>query len=310
MPASCCGLVGLKPTRGRVSPAPATPPPGDLSVEFALTRSVRDAAALLDAVSGSVPGDPYAIAPPSGSYLDGLADLPRLRIAFSTEHLWDRRTDPEVAASVERVARLCEELGHSVEERRPRFGWERYVRATLDVWGAMTAAGVRWAAAQTGLRPGPETLEGHTRSWDEHGRSVSAADLVEAVEVLGEVTRDVARFFDDVDVFLSPTIPTLPVRLGEYDPDAEVGVTWYYDSPVGNLESTTSLFNCTGQPAVSLPLGQSAHGLPIGVHLAGRFGAEATLLGLSAALEEAAPWRDRRPPIHAADNPSTTGVTR
>jgi amidase len=174
----------------------------------------------------------------------------------------------------------------------------------------MTATGVRWAASETGLRPGPETLEGHTRAWDERGRRLSAVELAAAIELLGAATRQVAPFFVDFDVLLGGTIPTLPLELGHFQPGREVSATWYYDSPVGNLESTTSLFNATGQPAISLPLCQSADGLPIGIHLAGRFGGEGTLLALAASLEEALPWADRRPAIHAASTPQTTGETR
>jgi amidase len=309
MPASCCGLVGLKPSRGRISPAPAAPLPGDLSVEFALTRSVRDAAALLDAVAGSAPGDPFVIPSAARSYLDSLHERRPLRIAFTTEHMWDRGTDPEVARAVESVAALCEGLGHAVVEARPRFEWRPYVSATLDVWSVMTAAGVRWAASETGLGPGPETLEGHTRAWDERGRRLSAVELSAAIELLGAAARQVAPFFVDFDVLLGGTIPTLPLELGHFQPDTEVSATWYYDSPVGNLESTTSLFNATGQPAISLPLCQSVDGLPIGIHLAGRFGGEGTLLALAASLEEACPWADRRPAIHAASTTPTTGET-
>ena len=106
--------------------------------------------------------------------------------------------------------------------------------------------------------------------------------------------------FEAHDVLLSPTLPSLPLPLGIYDPARAVTLRWYFDSPVGDLESVTSLFNCTGQPAISLPLHQSATGLPIGIHLAARFGDEATLLAIGAQLEEAIPWRDRRPPVHMA----------
>jgi amidase len=310
MPASCCGVVGLKPSRGRVSPAPASTLPGDLSVEFVLTRSVRDVAAVLDAVAGPAPGDPYVISPPEGSYIDRLHRREKLRIAFTTEHFWNGLTDPEVAAAAQHVANVCEQLGHSVQQTRPLFDWEPFVDATLDVWSAMTAAAVSWAAAQTGRRPGPEALEGHTRSWDDRGRGLSALELVAATETLAAVSQQVARFFADFDVLVTPTIPTLPLALGQYDPAQEVPSSWYYESAIGNLESTTSVFNCTGQPAISLPLGQSAEGLPIGVHLAGRFGGEVTLLALAASLEEAVPWASRRPAIHVGALSDTIGDIR
>jgi amidase len=302
MPASCCGVVGLKPTRGRITAAPAVPYPGDLSVDFAITRSIRDTAALLDAVAGPSPGDPYSIAPPAGSYLAAIGERPeKLRIAVSTTHMWQRRTDPEVAGAVEAVAALCEDLGHTVVEAAPTFDWEPYVEATLDVWCAMLADAVAWAAGETGRDPSRAHLEGHTRAWAERGRTLSAVSLGRAVQMLGETARDVGRFFTEYDVLLSATVPTLPIELGHYDPDADVPVSWYYESAVGDLESTTSLFNCTGQPAISLPLRTSAGGLPIGIHLAAAFGQERTLLRLASALEEACPWATRRPSVWAAD---------
>jgi amidase len=308
IPASCCGLVGLKPSRGRVSQAPATPLPGELSVDFALTRSVRDAAALLDAVAGPAPGDPF-ILPSAGSCLNGLSTRRSLRIAFTSDHLWDGRTDPQVVSAVERIAVLCEEMGHAVTQARPQLDWRPYVDATLDIWCAMTAASVDWAASQTGRRPGPDTLEGHTRAWDERGRALSALDLIAALETLGSASREVGEFFTRFDVLLSATLPALPLRLGQYDPVQDLPATWYYRSPLGQLESTTSLFNCTGQPAVSLPLAESANGLPIGIHLAGQFGDERALLTLAASLEEALPWADRRPAIHAASTQNTISQT-
>lgn len=304
MPASCCGLVGLKPSRGRVTAAPASSLPGDLAVDFALTRSVRDSAALLDAVAGPAAGDPFAIASPARSYMDALRDRAPLRIAYTTEHFWGLETNPQVGEAVEVVAALLGELGHSVIEARPRFDAAAYLTATLDVWSAMTATGVRWAAAETGRRAGPEILEGLTRAWKDRGERLSAVDLSAALEVLGGVTRNVGGFFEEIDVLLTATIPTLPIKLGQYAAEAEVPATWYFENMVGNLESTTSLFNCTGQPAISLPLRQSIEGLPIGIHLAGHFGREDTLLGLAASLEEASPWADRRPPVHAATAPA------
>ncbi len=307
MPAACCGLVGLKPSRGRVSPSPAGAFPGDLSIEFALTRSVRDAAALLDAVGGAAPGDAYVIDHDFRGHITGLDGRRPLRIAFTVEHFWERETDPQVKAAVERIAALCEQLGHNVEPARPRFDSRRFLEATLNVWSVMTAASVASAATQTGRTPGPKTLEGHTRAWCRRGQALSALELAAAVESLAAVSRQVAPFFAQFDVLLGATIPTLPLRLGEYDPAAEVPSTWYYESAVGNLESTTSLFNCTGQPAISLPLCMSTEGLPIGIHLAGRFGNEQMLLALSAQLEEAVPWAERRPTVHAAFPNPTIG---
>jgi len=300
MPAACCGLVGLKPSRGRISRAPAGVFLGDFAVDFALTRSVRDAAALLDAVSGPAPGDPYRIAPLDRPYPASLRPRAALRVAVTTRHFWDREMDPEVVGAVERTALTLADLGHVVTEAHPTFPVEPYLRATVDCWAAQTVAEVDQAAALTGRTAGPDTLEGYTLALVEHGRRLTATAIVAALERLEAVSRQVATLFETHDVLLSATLPSLPLPLGLYDPRRQVAVSWYYDSPVGDLESVTSLFNCTGQPAISLPLHTSAAGLPIGIHLAGRFGDEATLLGLGAQLESALPWRDRRPAVHLA----------
>ncbi len=298
MPAACCGLVGLKPSRGRTSRAPQGVFLGDLAVDFALTRSVRDAAWLLDAVEGPAPGDPYRIPGPLAPYRTACRPPGRLRIAVTTRHFWGRRMDPEVVAAVGRTAELLAGLGHTVVEAHPAFDAEPYLAATLDIWAAQTVAEVDAAAAATGRAPGPDTLEGYTLALVEHGRRLSPTALVGALATLEAVTRRVAPLFEDHDALLSATLPSLPLPLGIYDPTRPVDLRWYFDSPLGDLESVTSLFNCTGQPAISLPLQQSATGLPIGIHLAGRFGDEATLLALAGQLEAALPWDGRRPAVH------------
>ncbi|HUY96187.1 MAG TPA: amidase [Verrucomicrobiae bacterium] len=300
MPASCCGLVGLKPTRGRISRAPAGVFLGDFAVDFALTRSIRDTAALLDAVQGPAPGDPYRIPPPAGRYADRLGAPARLKVAVTTRHFWGRSVDPEVARAVERTAQTLSEMGHTVVEAHPELDAEPYLRATLDLWAAQTVAEVDQGAAAMGRAPGRDTLEGYTLALVERGRRLTATEIVAALDTLEGICRRVAPLFEAHDVLLSATLPSLPLPLGLYEPARPVTLGWYFDSPVGELESVTSLFNCTGQPAISLPLHVSAAGLPIGIHLAARFGDEASLLVLGAQLEEALPWRDRRPPTHLA----------
>jgi amidase len=263
---------------------------------------VRDSAALLDAVEGAAVGDPFVISSPDRPFLEALQRPPEpLRIAFTTTHFWSG--DPvelSVARAAEDAARLCAEMGHDVQEAAPAIDAETLVAAMFVMWCVATAAWVEQTAAATGRRPGPDTLEGLTLAWYERGRDVRATEFCAALETLGAIGRDVAAFFDRYDVLITPTMPTLPPPIGVYDPHAPVTAEWYYESELGQLESFTSIFNCSGQPAISLPLYESAEGLPIGVQLAGRWGEESALLRLGAALEEQLPWRERIPRISAA----------
>lgn len=306
MPASACGVVGLKPSRGRVSSAPGVGLPGDLTVEFAITKSVRDAALLLDCVSGPSSGDRHS-STAAISYREVLKQPPpRLKIALTTDHYWGRPIDPECVAAATYTARLCADLGHSVSEVAVALDAEPWITAMLDVWSACIAHEV-FARGDD-----DEMLEGLTRAWCARGRDMPARRLVEAVEALNSVSQQAAALFEGFDVVLGPTLPTLPPALGVYDPGRDVSAEWYFDSPIGNMESSTSLFNVTGQPAMSLPLMQSASGLPIGIQIAARQYREDVLLALAAQLEYAAPWDNALAPAHVsrllpATNSASTG---
>ena len=299
IPASCCGLVGLKPSRGRIWSEPTRVFLGDITTEFALTRSVRDAAALLGAVEGAGLGAPFHA--PTGD-LRGMDDfgvtLRKLRIGFTTGNLWGRHVDTAVANATLEVANLCATLGHKVFERPLTFDVERYITSTIDIWAAMAASEIDASARAIGRAPGVETLEGYTLALYEYGRSLNAKQVIEALESYRETTRVVDEQMQECDVYLLPTMPALPPALGFYDPYRQVGVDWYFASDLGNLESGTSLFNCTGQPAISLPL-MTESGLPIGVQFVGRWGEDKLLLQLASVLEQARPWSARQPSVFA-----------
>jgi amidase len=301
IPASACGTVGLKPTRGRVSFGPyAADPLSGWAVRFACTRSVRDTAALLDAVQGPAPGDPYEIRPPERPFLAEVgAPAGRLRVAWCTAPWSHRPGDPQVAEATEATARLLADLGHDVAPGRPPLAWEPFLDAMTDMWSAHTAHGIEAQAALHGREPGPETLEPLTLGFLEHGRAITSGRLLAALDHCNVVTREVARFFADVDVLLTPTLGALPERLGVFATQQDLAPREFFDA-WSHLESFLPLFNCTGQPAISLPLATSAEGLPIGMQLVARFGGEATLLRLAAELEQALPWSGRRPPLHVA----------
>lgn len=301
IPASACGTVGLKPSRGRVTWGPHV---GEALVgwatHFVVTRSVRDTAAMLDALHGPLPGDPFDIVPPVRPYAAEVgAPVERLRVAWCAEPWSGKPSDPEVVAATEATASLLEDLGHSVEHARPRFDWESFLQCMTDVWAADNAHTIDGFARAVGRTPGPDNLEGATWAAVEYGRQVSASRLLDAFDVTNHVARTMGWFFSNYDVLLTPTLGTLPARLGEYDATADIPLHETFDR-WSRLESFLPAFNATGQPAISLPLHMSESGLPIGMHLVGRFGDEALLLRLSAQLEEALPWKDRRPPIHVA----------
>ncbi len=301
IPAAACGVVGLKPSRGRVTWGPlAGEPLLGWAVHFVLSRSVRDTAACLDLLAGPFPGD-SALAPSPGAPFSSEvgADPGSLRIAVCWEPWSGRPVVDEVRLRTEATARLLEDLGHHVTPACPLFSWEQFLDAMTDIWSADTAHTITGFGAAVARTPGPDNLELPTFRMLEYGRAVTSQQLLDALDGAGAVVRRVGRFFEDVDVLLTPTLGALPARLGTYEPDVEVEPREIFDS-WSQLESFLPVFNASGQPAISLPLHQSEGGLPIGMQLVGRFGEEATLLRLAAQLEGALPWRGRVPPLHVS----------
>jgi amidase len=304
IPAACCGIVGLKPTRGRVSLGPdhGTVLLG-LVAEHALTRTVRDSAAILEATHGPSRGDPYTIAPPARPYTQEIgAPVGRLKIAYTNKSWTGVSVDPEVAAAVERTARLCADLGHEVVEACPTIDAEGLGLATRNIWCGFIALGVQSLAALTGREPGSHTLESATLACYEYGCKLSAVDLYRADEVMNQISRKVAEFFAPYDVLLTPTIAQRVARIGaaELNSNAAGLTAEKWVSQVFTYAPFTSLFNTTGQPAISLPLEQDSEGLPIGMQFVGQYGDEGLLFRLAASLEQAHPWRNRHPIVWAS----------
>ncbi len=297
LPAACCGLVGLKPSRGRVPIGPDTGNPlSGLGIELGVSRTVRDSAALLDAVQGPGPGDPYVIAPPAGPYLSSIHAPPgRLRIAFSTRAPAGTAVDPDMIAAVEAVARWCEDLGHVVSEGRPQYDYAQFLDATHVFWTANLALWVDQLAAATGRTAGPQTLEATTAACAEYGRALAAADLLRAEDAANTITRGVAPFFQEYDLLLTPTAARPAPALGEMNANDPTLDALGWTETVFAFTPFTALFNMTGQPAISLPLARTSAGLPIGVQFAARWGDEATLLQLARQFEQAHPWPQLAP---------------
>ncbi len=323
IPASCCGLFGLKPSRGRVPIGPDVAESlGGLVQEHGLTRSVRDSAALLDVTHGPEPGALYTAPPPQRPFLEEAAREPgRLRIAFTTESLLGERTHPECRRAAEDAAALCASLAHHVEEARPQVDKGALRRAYLLILAVDIAHAIELAGAATGRRPTPAGFEPSTWLLGLIGRRITATQLQAARDHLHAARLRVDAFFQDHDLLLTPTMPLLPVRIGALDPSRSerAAIRVLRAFPARRLLLTaldemardpleppanTMLFNQTGQPAMSVPLAWSDQGLPIGVQFAARYGEEATLLSLAGQLERARPWWNRRPaPVPASQAP-------
>jgi amidase len=318
IPASCCGVFGMKPTRGRV---PMGPDFGEIwqgaVVEHVITRSVRDSAAILDATAGPDAGAPYFAAPPERSFLEETRRAPGpLRIAFTARPWLGGTVHPDCTAALLDAARLLESLGHHVEEASPVLDGAAFARAFLTMICAELAGDVAEAELAAGRRAGPAVLEPATWALTLLGRSLPAAEYARATRLLQRVARQVAPFFERYDVLVTPTVSTPPVVTGALQPTAgERGLLELLGGLrsgallrwAGVLEQTaakvfafipwTPVSNATGQPAMSVPLAWSATGLPIGVHVMGRYGDEATLYRLAAQLERARPWFERLAPM-------------
>ncbi len=290
IPAACCGLFGLKPTRGRT---PRGPVNGDvmsgLTIEHAVSRTVRDSAALLDVVAGSAIGDPYVAPPQIRPYLEEVAAPPgKLRVGFSYASLTGSPIRPDCIAAVQETAQLCRELGHTVEEAAPTFPAEPFIQAFSAIWAAGTNWTVKGIALLAGQPPDPAFYEPATWALHELGEQMSGGDYLLAIQQLQQISRQIARFFVDYDLWLTPTLAEPPLPLGSFtkEGDPMFGVNRAIE-----FIPFTPIANATGQPAMSMPLAWNDAGMPIGVHFTGRFGDEATLFRLAGQLEQARPWQ-------------------
>ena len=300
IPASCCGLVGLKPTRGRNSLAPQYGDLfGGLIAEHVVTRSVRDSAAILDVTAGPVPGDPYWAPPRRGpSFASAAATTPPpLRIAVMTASPTGSDVHPDCVAAARAVATLCESLGHRVEGAALAVDGDAFVADFINVW----AAGNAWSIGDWEARLGRAVTEAEVEplSWAliQLGRSLNSGQYLAAVQGLQRATRQIAAYFEDIDVLLTPTLGEPPAPLGTFDSPPGEPLAGLFRAAA--YVPFTPTFNVTGQPAISLPLHWNDTGLPVGVQFVGRFGDEETLLSLAGQLEVAAPWAKRRPPVGA-----------
>ena len=301
IPASCCGLVGLKPSRGRVSGAPFGDPLASmLVVDLCVSRSVRDTAALLDAVHGPAVGDTVVAPAPNRPYLSEVgADPGKLRIGILLhDPLTGDMAKPECIAAAEAAGKLLESLGHTVEESSPKaLDDPEMVGQFTALWaGGLAAALAAWERA-LGEKISESDVEPLTWGLAELGRATPVVDYITAVGVLSAKTRAVAQWWaDGFDLLLTPTLAEPPVALGTFD-TPENPILGFMRA--AQFTPFTPSFNITGQPAISVPTATSADGLPIGIQLVAAFAREDLLLRVASQLETAAPWADRHPGIHA-----------
>ena len=303
IPASACGLVGLKPSRGRITLGPDIGEmwPGMLQ-EFVLSRTVRDTAFMLDAVSNPAPGDPFIITQPSRPYSREVnAPTGHLRIAWTTDS-WQlaASVDSEVVHCVEQVVSECEKMGHELIEASPTFDYEEYLHATCVAWSFGLYAGMEMFAGMMGRKISEETLEPVMLSFYNYSKGLTAADMFMTEFAFNKFRRTFGKFFEEYDMLLTPTLVKLPEPIGKYT-KMRTDIDYVeYMRLQDKVRIHPPAANVTGQPAISLPLGHSQSGLPIGVQFMARFGKENTLIRLASSLEKEMPWHDRIPPVHAS----------
>ena len=295
IPASCCGLVGLKPSRARNPTGPDSGEGwGGMSTGHVVSRTVRDSAAFLDATHGPAPGDPYCAPRFDGSYLDQHKGAPgKLRIAIDLQSITGVAPHKECVRAVEIAAQLCVGLGHAVEHASPQFDRQRFGAATSTLVAANIAHTVHSRCAQLGRELQANDIEPHTLYFAQLGRQLTGEDYARSMQVIHQAGRALATFHERFDIMIAPVLVSPPIPIGWLD-------TCGYNAAEFNERflqfwGYTNLQNATGQPAISLPLHWSADGLPVGVQFVGPVGSELLLLQLARQLEEAQPWFDRRP---------------
>ncbi len=315
IPASACGIFGLKPTRGRTPTGPVIGESWNgFDIEHVLTRSVRDSAAMLDATQGADVGAPYII-PEAGPFLKEVGKKPgKLKIAFSTRPMLGKKVHPDCVKGVEETAALLKGLGYEVAEAAPEIDGEEFSFRFLTILAGQIRADIEETAEAAGKKVSWEDFDIATYGTGLFGTLLKASDYARALRYLQSVSRGIGRFFEQYDVLLTPVLNQPPAKIGALKPSsaeqaqirliARTGQSWVLQA-MGVIRPLaaqtfeyipwTPVFNVTGQPAMSVPLYWNAEGLPIGMHFVGRWGDEATLFRLAAQLEKEKPWSQMMP---------------
>jgi len=271
-----------------------------MSANLAVTRTVRDTAAMLDVLGGPAVGDPHIAPAPERPFLEEIGRSPRrLRVAFSTRPFDGGILDNEIADAVQAAAALVRTMGHDVEEAAPVLDWEPFLKATHVVWSAEVTYGCDSLGKLVGRKPSSENLMRTSWAMYRFGATLTASDFLSALDEFNTMRRRTGEFFQDWDILITPTCTQLAAPHAAQNQDLPLSAE-DWSRLVFQNDVFSPVFNVTGQPAISLPLYQTKAGAQIGIQFVARFGDEATLLQLSSALEEALPWRGRRPPIHVS----------
>ena len=320
IPASCCGVFGMKPTRARTPAGPAVSESWNgLAIEHVISRSVRDSAVCLDAIHGPERGAPYHAPHVERPYAEEVATEPgKLRVAFHADPAMPSKVHPDCVAAVHETARICESLGHEVRQVRPNHDTRALARAFYTLISANTAADLAAAERVRGRAAGVDDFETETWLTALIGRTLSGPEVIDAIRLLQTETRRLADFYKDYDVILTPTLGQPPPKIGALRAKGVEAVAQravVRSKALGALKLTgavdmavdrvfgfipfTPVANFTGQPSMSVPLIWNRENLPIGSMFTGRFGDEATLYRLAMQLERERPWAERRPPVFA-----------
>ena len=299
IPASCCGLFGMKTTRARNTMAPYLGESlAGCSVEHVVSRTVRDSAAALDATAGPAPGDPYLAPPPSRPFLDDAnADPRQLKIAIATDAFSGVPVHQDCIDATKKAGKLCEALGHIVEPASPEFDSHQLDQDYSRLFAIGATANIRQRAQAIDKPLDEDGFEPITWKMMALADQFSASEYVQLLNRLHAICRQIGSFFESYDLLLTPTLAQPPVPLGHLDmtmDDLDA-----YNDRLWRFAAFTYQFNVTGQPAMTVPLAWNAEALPIGAQFVGRYGDEATLFQLAGQLERAEPWHDRHPPIWA-----------
>lgn len=301
IPGAWCGTVGLKPSRGRVSVGPAMDEGGwGMAMNLAQTRTIRDTAAILDVMSIPQPGDPFVIPRPEAGYMAGLKLAPRrYRIGWSVRPQMDGPVDPEVARTVRETADLLSAMGHIVEEAEPDFDHEAACLTMLDLWFFGFDKKMAAFAEQTGRKVGSDTLEPVTLKLVDYARGITPDAFMAGLAFMNGQRRRIGQYFARYDIWLSPTCARLPVPHGQVNQGRDDLSVQEFLTTADRVVQYCFPYNIAGLPAMTLPLGQSPDGLPIGVQFGAGSAREEILLDLGRQLELAQPWAGRLPPFHA-----------
>ncbi len=299
IPAACCGLFGLKPTRARITAGPLLGDiMGGLVNEHCVSRSVRDSATLLDATAGSMPGDPYVAPQQERPYIEEVGASPgRLRIAFTTNTFTTAPLHDDCVAAVKDTVALLSDLGHEVEEASPPVPGEQLIQSFTQLWAAGNTWSIDTLAMFTGKQPKEEDFEILTWALYKTGQEITATQYLTAISGMQTMARQIAGFHETYDIWLTPALSTPPAELGHFLSTPEDPMLGFTRS--ADYVPFTPIQNATGQPAMSVPLYWNEAGLPIGLHFVARFGEEDMLFRLASQLEEARPWASKIPPISA-----------